>query len=404
MSKIRMATYQLGVLLCLTTGLLLSACSGDSTSDSPVSSDRQIRLTAGAHQFSVDKQEAVSPAATRSVTYPNTTDWEPYDDQSNMLVFMAKSKDNPSSSDVLSRLCSFSSANADWQANVTITDAASKYNIFGFMPIDIENSSDNVSISRLPNQSNYDAGAQMTIRGLKVLTMSDPCVIVGVARQEEKTSDVTLQWGKFDFTFKQNTTGDVTDYMSILVDHIYSRYYFSLKIDADYAQLRTIRVKKMTLEALSDDGTKTLRSVDATVSIRSNTTNTNPVTSVSFSRNTGTRSVTVFDKTTTTNTDYTNGIELSQSKTEFQRAGYCLAPCDQRWFRLTTEYDVYDRTGKHIRTNTAVNSFNTANFKEKPITSTTPGLEHTIQIVVNPTYIYILSDADLDNPPFVVNN
>ena len=126
MSKIRMATYQLGVLLCLTTGLLLSACSGDSTSDSPVSSDRQIRLTAGARQFSVDKQEAVSPAATRSVTYPNTTDWEPYDDQSNMLVFMAKSKDNPSSSDVLSRLCSFSSANADWQANVTITDAASK--------------------------------------------------------------------------------------------------------------------------------------------------------------------------------------------------------------------------------------------------------------------------------------
>lgn len=405
MSKIRIATYQLGVLLCLTTGLMLSACSDDSASDSRVS-DRQIRLTAGARQFYVDEEEAASPALTRTVTYPNSTDWENYlslypNDNPNMLAFIAKSKDNPSSSDVLSRLFSFSNA-SDWQANVTITDATSAYNIFGFMPIDVENSSDNVSISRLANENNYDAGAQMTIRGLKVLTMSDPCVIVGVAKQEEKTSDVTLQWGKFDFTFKQNN-GDVTDYMSILLDHIYSRYHFSIKIDADYAQLRTIRVTKMTLEALNDDGTKTLRSVDASVSIRANTTNTNPVTSLTFSRNLGERSVTLFNKTTTTNASYNNGIVLSKDKTNFQEAGFCLAPSDQRWFRLTTEYEVLDRTGKLIRTNTAVNRFNTANFKERMITSTTPGLEHTIQIMVNPTYLYVLTDSDLDNPPIVVN-
>ena len=385
------------------TGLLLSACSGDSTSDSPVS-DRQIRLTAGTRQFSVDEEEAVSPAATRSVTYPNTTDWQKYVDHSNMLVFMAKSKENPSSSDVLSRLCSFSSANADWQANVTITDVTSKYNIFGFMPIDIENSSDNVSISRLPSKSNYDAGAQMTIRGLKVLTLSDPCVIVGVTEPDANNNyNLKQRWGKFDFTFKQNTTGDVTDYMSILVDHIYSRFNFTIKIDADYAQMRTIRVTKMTLEALSDDGTKTLRSVDATVSITANTTNTNPITGISFSRNTGERSVTIFDKTTTTNTDYTNGIVLAKEKTDFQDVGYCLAPCNQRWFRLTTEYEVLDRTGKLIRTNTVPNTFNTANFKEKVINSTTPGLDHTIQIIVNPTYLYVLTDSDLDNPPIGIN-
>lgn len=407
MSKIKIVTYQFGVLLCLMTGLLLSACSGDSASDSPVS-NRQIRLTAGARQFYVDEEEADSPALTRTVTYPNTSDWKNYfgmypNEHPNMLVFMAKSKENPSSSDVLSRLCSFSSTNSDWQANVTITDVTSKYNIFGFMPIDIENSSDNVSISRLPNQSNYDAGAQMTIRGLKVLTMSDPCVIVGVGRQEEKTSDVTLQWGKFDFTFKQNTTGDVTDYMSILVDHIYSRFNFKIKIDADYAQMRTIRVTKMTLEALSDNGSQTVRSVDATVSIRANTSNTNPITDISFIRNAGTRAITLFDKTTTTNTDYTNGIVLAKEKTDFQNVGYCLAPYNQRWFRLTTEYEVLDRTGKLIRTNTVPNTFNTANFKEKVINSTTPGLNHTIQIIVNPTYLYVLSDSDLDNPPIGIN-
>ena len=406
MNKIKTATYQFGALLCLMTGLMLSACSDDSTTDGRMS-DHQLRFTAGTRQFYDDDNMADSPALTRTVTYPNTTDWTNYlalypNDHPNMLVFMAKSKDNPSSSDVLSRLCSFSSANTDWQANVTITDTNSEYNIFGFMPIDVENSSDKVSISRLDNENSYAAGARMTISGLKVLTMSDPCVIVGVAAPESN-SDYNLQWGKFGFHFKPNSDSDITDYMGILVDHIYSRFNFKIKIDADYALLRTIRITKMTLEALSDDGSQTVRSVDATVSIRANTTNTNPVTSVSFSRNTGTRSVTVFDKTTTTNTDYTNGIELAKEKTDFQDVGYCLAPCDQRWFRLTTEYEVLDRTGKLIRTNTVPNTFNTANFKEKVINSTTPGLDHTIQIIVNPTYLYVLTDSDLDNPPIGIN-
>ena len=254
-------------------------------------------------------------------------------------------------------------------------------------------------MSLLPSSTNYADGAQLTISGLKVLTLSDPCVIVGVTAPDVN-NNYNLQWGKFDFTFKEGTI-DVTDYIGILLDHIYSRYNFSIKIDADYAQLRTIRVTKMTLEALHDDGTQVLGSVTATVSIQANTTNTNPITSVTYSRNAGTRSVTIFDKTD--NATYPNGIVLDKNATNFQQAGFCHAPGDQRWFRLTTQYEVFDRQGKHIRTNTAVNTFNTAYFKGNKITSTAPGMEHTIQIVVNPTYLYMLSDWDLDNPTMTMN-
>lgn len=407
MNKIQTATYHLGILLCLTIGLLLTACSDDDATDRR-ESNRQIRLSAGARQFTADEDEAPADALTRAVTYPST-DWTNYltlypGSNPNMLVFIAKNKDNPSTSDVLSRLCSFTSATSDWQANVTITDTESGYQIFGFMPIDLENSSDNVSISPLTKTSSsksYTVGAQMTIKGLKVLTTVDPCVIVGVVRMENKTSDVTLDWGKFDFTFNPNGSSNVTDYMSILLDHIYSRFHFSMKIDADYAQLRTIRITKMTVEALYDDGASTLRSVDATVTIRSNTTGSNPIAGITFTRNKGSRSITLFDKETTTNTALTNGIVLD--KTTYQEVGFCLAPCDQRWFRLTTEYEVLDKSGALIRTDAAVNSFNTADFKEKKITSTTPGLEHTIQITVNPTYLYMLSDPDLDNPTITIN-
>ena len=390
MNKIQTATYYLGLLLCLMSGLLLEACSSDSASDSRPdnsSSERTVRLSAGARQYHVDDAEMASaPGLTRTVTYPEpTSEWAPITPTDNMLVFVTKEKDSPTASDVLSRI--FYSTTSGWQSNITITDAGpdNHYLIYGFMPIDAEN----VSIS---SATNYNAGATMSIKGLKVLTQTDPCVIVGVGRQQERTSDVTLKWGTFDFTFKEGTS-DVIDYMSILLDHIYSRYHFQVKIDADYAQLRTIKITKMTLEALSEDGTQTVGTVNARVNIQTNTTNTNPISSVTYSRNTGTRSVTFFENTTT---------PLSLT-TSYQDAGFCLAPGDQRWFRLTTVYEVYNRDNKHIRTNTATNTFDTANFKEHKITNTNPGLDHTIQIIVNPTYLYVLSDSDLDNPTITIN-
>ena len=403
MNKIQTATYYLGLLLCLMSGLLLEACSSDSASDSRPdnsSSERTVRLSAGARQYHVDDAEMASaPGLTRTVTYPDpSTEWVPITPTDNMLVFVTKKKDSPTASDVLSRI--FYSTTSGWQSNITITDAGpdNHYLIYGFMPIDAEN----VSIRLLSTNTNYKAGATMSINGLKVLTQTDPCVIVGVGKLETSTSDVTLKWGTFDFTFKEGTS-DVTDYMSILLDHIYSRYHFKVKIDADYAQLRTIKITKMTLEALNDAGTQTLATVNATVNIQANTTNSNPLSSVTFSRNVGARMVTLFDKTTTTNTSYTNGIVLDKINTDFQEAGFCLAPGDQRIFRLTTEYEVYDREDKQIRTNKVSNTFNTANFKDKKITNTAPGLEHTIQIIVNPTYFYVLSDSDLDNPTITIN-
>ena len=164
MNKIQTATYYLGLLLCLMSGLLLEACSGDSTSDSRPdysSSDRVVRLSAGARQYHVDDAEMASaPGLTRTVTFPSS-DWTSITPSDNMLVFIAKDKENASQSDVLSRL--FYSMTTDWQSNITITDAGldNNYLIYGFMPIDAEN----VSISLLSPNTNYKAGATMTIKG-----------------------------------------------------------------------------------------------------------------------------------------------------------------------------------------------------------------------------------------------
>ena len=288
----------------------------------------------------------------------------------------------------MSRLFAFSATSSDWQANITIVDTDVNYYIYGFMPIDAQNTSDNVSITLLPSKTNYNAGAKLFINGLKVLTEKDPCVIVGVAVPDGE--NYILPWGKFEFQFKANGE-NVTDYMGILLDHIYSRYYFKMKIDANYAKLRAIRIKSMMLDALDTYG-NTVNSVDATVTLNS-TTGTNPLSTPTFKYNKGTRTFTLYSNS--------DGLSLTTAYYQFEK--FCLAPCSQRWFRLTTEYDVLDTKGNVIRQDKAINNFDISALTNASITNTNPGLEHTIQITVNPTYLYILSDPDLDNPTFDIN-
>ena len=388
MNVIRHTTYNIGVLLCLTMALLLSACSSDSTSDvSPVdkTQDRVLSLSAGVQEFLQDHESSSAPGITRAITYPDAT-WSAYSPgvSEKLLLFIAKQKEDPASSDILSRLLMFSSNSNDWQTNITIVDAKSSYSIYGFLPVNNES----VSLSLVSPSTNYKNGGQLTIAGLTPLTDTDPCVIVGVSdNQAAKNSDVTLQWGKFDFKFKEGE-GDVTDYMSILLDHLFSQYSFKIKMDEDYAKLRKIRITKMTVEPIDDQG-NALSSIDVTIPLVANSNNSNPLGTLTYSRHTGGTSAvkTLYESNS-------NPLELTSS---VQDLASCQAAADQRLFRITTSYQVLNRQGQLIRTEE-----NVSNKINLSITSTTPGTKHTVTITVNPTYLYVLSDPDLDNPKFEI--
>ena len=64
---------------------------------------------------------------------------------------------------------------------------------------------------------------------------------------------------------------------------------------------------------------------------------------------------------------------------------------------LTTTYDVYDMAGVNLGERTSVNKvqFNMA--------AVSPGLKIPLVLTVKPTYLYILSDNDLNNPIITVN-
>ena len=70
---------------------------------------------------------------------------------------------------------------------------------------------------------------------------------------------------------------------------------------------------------------------------------------------------------------------------------------------LTSVYDVYDRKGNLIRKGCkATNTIVLQDLLTGQIT-TERGKRYTINLIVKPTYLYMLSEPDLDNPTVKIN-
>ena len=80
----------------------------------------------------------------------------------------------------------------------------------------------------------------------------------------------------------------------------------------------------------------------------------------------------------------------------------CFVPGKCKKFQLYSKYDVYDRKGNLIRQNCeAVNTIDASGFYG--INDLKAGDIYTIDLKIQPTYLYVLSDPDLDNPTITIN-
>ena len=87
------------------------------------------------------------------------------------------------------------------------------------------------------------------------------------------------------------------------------------------------------------------------------------------------------------------GKDLTTTAQEFLA---CFCPSTASKFILETTYDVYDRKGNLIREGETAS--NTISLQY----NLTSGQMHTVNITVQPTFLYMLSDPDLDNPTFKI--
>ena len=344
-----------GILLIATT-MLLSACSSDNTEaqtdttgNEPVG--KEVQLMSYASPF-IDQElsHRAAPAGFTAYTPDKTTNMGVY-----MLLEGAPEE----------KRITYNTSTRKWNAYFEV-EKNKTFTVYGYMPKTGEMNSTLTSIT--------DNGATLTISNMKPVTTDDICIITGV-----KNTDEELKEGQFSWSTPMEEVE--TYFISILMDHLYAAAQFRLKIDAEYASLRTIKLKTMTLR--TDKG-----SVNATISLTHNDTGASPITDVTYTASGSSDEVIIFNDDEGVALDKTTPLTINSY----------FAPTLSNNLTLVSTYDVYDSKGNLIRQNC------TAPPNKIPNLEAVRGQRVLANLTVNPTYLYVLSDPDLDNPTIKIEN
>lgn len=294
---------------------------------------------------------------------------------------------------------SYKSSTEKWQLSIRKVKPelvlAGDYYVYGFTP---SAAADDAVIERLPEpDGDFKNGAKLTIKGLRTAGY-DACVIIGAKEGPDIDHDNGLVAGDFKFDLK--TGESVKNYLYLLFDHLGSALSISIKVDGTYNTLRTIKLKQLSLQTATNDG-MVKEKVDAVVDLTANALGTNPITSLSINGGLDPTDPDppVGDGATVYHSD--DGLTLT---TDYQSLlSHFLPFAEVTKVVVTCTYDIYDKKGNLIRKDSKAT--NTVRLSD--IIAYFPGVErgwkYGINMTVVPTYLYMLSEPDLENPRMVVN-
>lgn len=261
-----------------------------------------------------------------------------------------------------------------WKSYVEVKQK--QYYVYGFLPSEAAMGGATIA----PYDNDFAKGAVLTIKDLPAASSSDVCVITGVQDATSADAEIDLHLGKFAYQGKQKGQ----NYVGVLLDHLYSEIDFLLKVDADYHALRHIKLTKMTLKSVGRD------KATATVTIAANETDSNPIVTLSWGASGSTSNAVIFENEA--------GTEISTDAIEFGEVRGFSAPAASNSLVIVCEYDVYDIEGNLVRP--GCKAENNLSLKVQTLK---PGEKSVVTITIKPTYLYVLSEPDLDNPTFKIN-
>ena len=264
--------------------------------------------------------------------------------------------------------------------------------LYGYLPYN----SANVAIT--PKNSDYAKGASLTFTDMSSVSRKDICVIVGAKDGTSATEVTGLQPGKFSTTFKASN-----NYLFLLCEHLYAKLEFSFRVGTEYATLRKIKLRKVelmgytyTLDNLTDI-TPMKETGDFTVNLTANNTGESPLGDdvILFTPNGSSDDlppVLLFESE--------DGVQLPADSytTETAYVPYFnLSGAGKVCYKLRTTYDVYDRKDNMTRKGCVAENLIVPKelFNKNQLQR---GYKYTLQLTVVPTYLYVLSEPDLDNP------
>ncbi|MBO7067155.1 MAG: hypothetical protein J6W52_00505 [Bacteroidaceae bacterium] len=291
------------------------------------------------------------------------------------------------------------------------------YYLYGYVPHQGGVSCDITDLAgRVSTGSEYSEGAILTINNLPTITASDVCVLVGARNgynngydhehPELDYSITGLKPGDFQYDAKATALDPPThgNCVFLLFDHLYSSLRVRLKVHATYDALRTIKLKKLNLSTTTDDE-PTKKYTDISITLNKTTDGSSPIAKDGSGKEliTYTQRGDIIGNGTLYESENPEGMTLTTSYQPFQ--GYFM-PHGITTLIITSTYDIYDKNGNMTRKDcTAENTivFSKLNLVDSGgdlflQTEAHRGIRYTIDMTIKPTYLYMMSDPDLENP------
>ena len=250
-----------------------------------------------------------------------------------------------------------------WTTQLKLKSGARTYQLYGYMP-------DNADFVRSISDWNEN-GAVLHIQQLPPIAEQDYCIVTGVRQAADENDKTPAVRGTFSFDYDSQRE----NYVNLFLDHLYSHLVFCMRVGEEYNAVRTIKIKRMKLKVAD------ISHYNADVTLTKDV----GISSVEHSSTagSGTRELTIRDEEltlTTTSTTVCSGY-IIPATTLFDKIS------------LVIEYDINDKRGNKIAERTATNSL------AYPLAELERGEERTLQINIDPSYLY---DLSLNDPPIVV--
>ena len=286
-----------------------------------------------------------------------------------------------------------------WTSTVGIKDGTHNF-IFGYMPSNT--GTVQASITKRDDSNTWADGAKMTLKNLPAATPADVCVVVGVLKADvpETKPDgwqpapinapsviQQLHQGVYGY---EGTAED--NYVYLLLEHIYANINVELSVDPEYAKLRNIVLKDVYVRTVLP------AQVDCDIEFCNDAKK--PIKSIQFTDASGAAA-------TTRARLFTSDDRMLLTPTPQSIPVYFSPYLPDSGFDYEFHYDVYDREGEDLsdpdnpkygnlvrKDCIALNHWAIHGY------SVEAGLSFKADVKIQPTYLFMLSEPDLDNPTF----
>ena len=327
-------------------------------------------------------------------------------------VCFTKDDTNPATADKIGYL--FWSS-GKWKSSVEITteDTESDFYLYGYTP---HLNAVTCSITdRDGNHARYSEGAILTIENLPSITPADVSVIVGAKNGKDNGytpsgdySVTGLQQGKFAFragkTPAKGEAATGSNYVHLLFDHLYAGLRLNYKLHVKYDKLRIIEVTKIQLKCYSGETeplTYLKKKTNITVDLQATADGSSPIQSVTFVSQGKDEEALIAAGEDPYITIYDG--EAKRLKTDEDTYFECsFMPKGTTHLCLKTIYNIYDKKGNLIREDAAAENMMPFSELFDKVPSAQQGRRYDVTLTVKPTYLYMLSEPDLENPTVTI--